>query len=92
VSFGVVCGGVCCSWAEFAHAIFVEALELKVIARKPNVVAITTKEFPTLAKRPAQSQLNSNKLTTNFGVESSECMLGIRSSLTAIKIRKPSEE
>ena len=82
-------GNVCCSWAEFSHAIFDEALELKVIASKPNVVAITTKEFPTLAKRPAQSQLNSNKLTTNFGVESSDCMLGIRSSLTAIKTKRP---
>jgi dTDP-4-dehydrorhamnose reductase len=78
-------GNVCCSWAEFAHAIFDEALELKVIASKPNVVAITTKEFPTLAKRPAQSQLNSNKITTNFGIDSSDCMAGIRSSLTAIK-------
>ena len=77
-------GNFCCSWAVFSQAIFDEALELKVIASKPNFVAITTKEFPTLAKRPAQSQLNSNKLTTNFGIESSDCMLGIRSSLTAI--------
>ena len=76
-------GNVCCSWAEFAQAIFDEALELKVIMSKPNVVAITTKEFPTLAKRPAQSQLNSNKLTSNFGIDASDCMLGIRSSLTA---------
>ena len=82
-------GNVCWSWAEFSRAIFDEALELKVIASKPNVVAITTKEFPTLAKRPAQSQLNSNKLTTNFGIESSDCMLGIRSSLTAIKTKRP---
>jgi dTDP-4-dehydrorhamnose reductase len=82
-------GNVCCSWAEFSHAIFEEALALNVIASKPNVVAITTKEFPTLAKRPAQSQLNSNKLTTNFGIESSDCMLGIRSSLTAIKTKRP---
>lgn len=81
-------GDVCCSWAEFAHAIFDEALLLKVIASKPNIIAITTKEFPTLAKRPAQSQLNSNKLTTNFGIESSDCMLGIRSSLTAIKTKR----
>jgi dTDP-4-dehydrorhamnose reductase len=78
-------GNVCCSWAEFARAIFDEAFGLKVIASKPNVVAITTKEFPTRAKRPAQSQLNSNKLTTIFGIESSDCMLGIRSSLTALK-------
>jgi dTDP-4-dehydrorhamnose reductase len=78
-------GNVCCSWAEFAHAIFDEAMKLKLIASKPNVVAITTKEFPTLAKRPAQSQLNSNKIRTKFMIDASDCMLGIRSSLAAIK-------
>ena len=77
-------GNVCCSWAEFSQAIFDEALELKVIASKPNVVAITTKDFPTLAKRPAQSQLNSDKLKVTFGVDPSDFMLGIRSSLSAI--------
>ena len=51
-------GNFCCSWAEFSQAIINETLELKVIASKPNIVAITTKEFPTLAKRPAQSQIN----------------------------------
>ena len=80
-------GNVRWSWADFSRAIFDEAFELQVIASKPNVVAITTKEFPTLAKRPAQSQLNSNKLTTNFGIESSDSMLGIRSSLSAIKLK-----
>jgi dTDP-4-dehydrorhamnose reductase len=83
-------GNVCCSWAEFAQAIFDEAMKLKVIASKPNIVAITTKEFPTLAKRPAQSHLNSNKLKVIFGVDPSDCMLGIRSSLTAIKTKRPS--
>jgi dTDP-4-dehydrorhamnose reductase len=78
-------GNFCCSWAEFANAIFDQALELKVIASKPNVVPITTKEFLTLAKRPAQSQLNSDKMTSNFGINSSDFMAGIRSSLTAIK-------
>jgi len=81
-------GNFRCSWAVFSQAIFDEALKLKVIASKPNVVAITTKEFPTLAKRPPQSQLNSNKLTSNFGIKSSDCMLGIRSSLTAIKTKR----
>lgn len=80
-------GNVCCSWVEFAQAIFDEAMRLKVIASKPNIVAITTKEFPTLAKRPAQSQLNSNKLKVIFGIDPSDWMLGIRSSLTAIKTK-----
>ena len=81
-------GNFCCSWAEFAQAIFDEALELEVIASKPNVVAITTKEFPTLAKRPVRSALNSNCIRSTFGIDPSDCMLGIRSSLTAIKTKR----
>ena len=78
-------GNFCCSWAEFAQAIFDEALKLEVIASKPNVVAISTKEFPTLAKRPARSELSSNNIRSTFGIDPSDCMLGIRSSLMAIK-------
>jgi len=78
------------SWVEFSQAIFDEALELEVIASKPNVAAITIKECPALAKRPAQSQLNSNKLRTNCGINASDCLLRIRSSLTAIKTKRPS--
>lgn len=78
-------GNLCCSWAEFAQAIFDEALELEVIKSKPNVVAISTKEFPTLAKRPARSELSSNYIRSSFGIVPSDCILGIRSSLMAIK-------
>lgn len=78
-------GNFCCSWAEFSQAIFDEALKLEVIASKPNVVAITTEEFLTLAKRPARSELSSNKIGSTFGIDPSDCMLGIRSSLMAIK-------
>ena len=78
-------GNFCCSWAEFSQAIFDEALKLEVIARKPNVVAITTEEFPTPAKRPLRSELNSKKIGSTFGIDPSDCMLGIRSSLKAIK-------
>lgn len=78
-------GNICCSWAEFAQAIFDEALELEVIKSKPNIVAISTKEFPTLAKRPARSELSSNYIRSTFGIVPSDCILGIRSSLMAIK-------
>jgi dTDP-4-dehydrorhamnose reductase len=78
-------GNFCCSWAEFAQAIFDEALKLEVIASKPNVVAITTEEFPTLAKRPARSELSSKKIESTFGINPSDCMIAIRSSLMAIK-------
>ena len=78
-------GNFCCSWAEFSQAIFDEALKLEVIASKPNIVAIRTQEFPTLAKRPARSELSSNNIRSTFGIDPSDCILGIRSSLMAIK-------
>lgn len=80
-------GNFCCSWAEFAQDIFDEALKLEVIETKPNVIAISTKEFPTLAKRPARSELSSNNIRSAFGVNPSDYILGVRSSLMAIKNR-----
>jgi dTDP-4-dehydrorhamnose reductase len=80
-------GNFCCSWAGFSQAIFDEALELEVIASKPNVVYVTTKEFPTLAKRPMRSELSSKKIRSAFGIDPSDCINGIRSSLMAIKMK-----
>ena len=78
-------GKFSCSWAAFSQAIFDEALKLEVIASKPNVVAITTEEFLTLAKRPARSELGSKKIGSTFRIDPSDYILGIRSSLMAIK-------
>ena len=78
-------GNLCCSWAELAQAIFDHALELEVIKSKPNVVEISTREFPTPAKRPARSELSSSFIKSTFGIVPSDCILGIRSSLKAIK-------
>jgi dTDP-4-dehydrorhamnose reductase len=78
-------GNVCCSWAEFAQTIFDEALKLEVIGSKPYIVTTTTKEFPTLAKRPARSELSSHKIKSTFGINPSDIMFGIRSSLIALK-------
>ncbi len=78
-------GNFCCSWAEFAQNIFDEALKLDVIASKPNVIAISTKEFPTQAKRPSRSELSSKNISYAFGIKPSDYTLGIRSSLMAIK-------
>ena len=78
-------GNFCCSWAEFAQNIFDEALKLDVIESKPNVISISTKEFPTQAKRPSRSELSSKNISNAFGIEPSDYTLGIQSSLMAIK-------
>ena len=70
---------------DWKPVFFVEALKLEVIASKPNVVAIRTQEFPTLAKRPARAELSSNNIRSTLGIDPSDCSLGIRSSLLAGK-------
>ncbi|XZF62781.1 MAG: dTDP-4-dehydrorhamnose reductase [Gloeotrichia echinulata DVL01] len=55
------------SWYGFAKTIF--ALDVKQNERKlQRLIAITTKEYPTPASRPAYSLLNNQKLSHNFGL------------------------
>lgn len=56
------------SWCGFARAIFERAQRTGMIERAPRVAAITTADFPTRAKRPAYSVLDTSKLQTTFGV------------------------
>ncbi|MGD0639171.1 MAG: dTDP-4-dehydrorhamnose reductase [Roseiarcus sp.] len=54
------------SWAQFAEAIFAEAVAL---GRAPVAVKpITTADYPTPARRPANSRLDNSKLASTFGV------------------------
>lgn len=59
-------GGGEATWAEFAEAIFVEAA---AHGRAPtSVKPIATADYPTPARRPANSRLDSAKLAKTFGV------------------------
>lgn len=51
------------SWHGFASAIIENAL----MVRKPNVVPITTQEFPLPAPRPSNSSLDCGRLKIRFG-------------------------
>ena len=55
------------SWHGFARAIFAEAARHG--RPEPTVSAITTAEYPTPAKRPANSRLDCTKLDRIFGVK-----------------------
>jgi dTDP-4-dehydrorhamnose reductase len=54
------------SWCEFARAIF-QAAEAYGRAA-PKVEAITAAEYPTPARRPANSRLSTDKIRRDFGV------------------------
>jgi dTDP-4-dehydrorhamnose reductase len=53
------------TWHGFAEAIVAE--QAKATGRAPPVEAITTAEYPTAARRPANSELDSGLFTATFG-------------------------
>lgn len=65
-------GEPCVSWYDFAKAIFAEAVSQNVLEKAPLVNAITTKDYPTLAKRPANSCLDLTKIQQTFGIQPSD--------------------
>ncbi len=56
------------TWFGFAQAIFAEAGTMPGI-QPPRLVPITTQEYPLPAPRPANSRLDTAKLTATFGIK-----------------------
>lgn len=55
-----------CSWYEFATYILGRAVDARLVTSSPLVVGIPTTEYPTPAKRPANSHLDCSKFLTTF--------------------------
>ena len=64
LSWGIYhyCGDQPTSWHGFARAIFVIAKEQGVIARFPELTAVSTEQYPTPATRPAYSVMDCSEL------------------------------
>jgi len=60
------------SWFEFAQAIFAAAGKHGVLDKLPVVNAIKTTDYPTPAKRPANSRLDCSKIRAAFGIAPSD--------------------
>lgn len=60
------------NWYQFAQAIFDKAVEHKLLAKAPQLNALTTVDYPTPAKRPANSRLDCRKIFTKFGIQPSD--------------------
>ena len=56
------------SWHGFAEAIFEEAVAAGLLQRAPLVVPITTVDYPTPARRPAYSRLDTHRFERDFGM------------------------
>ncbi|MET3931214.1 dTDP-4-dehydrorhamnose reductase [Lysobacter sp. OAE881] len=57
------------TWHGFAEAIFDEASERGLIARRPTVIPIATADYPTRAVRPAYSVLDTTRLRDEYALE-----------------------
>lgn len=60
------------SWYELAKAIFAEAELQNILEKSPLVNSIATSDYPTPAKRPANSRLNLEKIDRTFGIQPSD--------------------
>ena len=72
------------SWHGFASAIVDEAHALGLLARKPEVAAIPASAYPTPARRPAYSVLDTAKLRRDFGIVPPDWHAGLRETLRGL--------
>ncbi|MEZ5778800.1 MAG: dTDP-4-dehydrorhamnose reductase [Paracoccaceae bacterium] len=61
------------SWADFADAIF----DASSLPRKPLVARIATSDYPTPAKRPANSALDCSRIRAAYGIEQPDWRQGL---------------
>lgn len=69
------------SWHGFAEAIVEGAFRRGLLPRKPRIVEIGTADFPTRARRPAYSILDTSRLQTRFSFRPPGWGAGLDSAL-----------
>lgn len=61
-----LCAGGDCTWHDFASSIFSRAQAAGLIERVPEIIPISTAEYPTKTRRPAYSVLDTSKVRATF--------------------------
>lgn len=56
------------SWYQLAEAIFTDAVQAGLLARAPRLIGIPTSGYPTPARRPRYSRLDTSRLGSDFGI------------------------
>jgi dTDP-4-dehydrorhamnose reductase len=74
------------TWCEFARAIFQTASASRD-RDWPNVIEISSKEYPTPARRPKNSVLANVKLNSELGVTLPDWRLALQDALQVLAIR-----
>ncbi len=87
--FGVFhyCGAPTTTWYGFAQAIF-EVAERLGLAVPKDVVPITTKDYPTPARRPANSVLDCRRIAETYGITQPDWRTRLRHYLASLTKEK----
>ncbi|QIL20082.1 dTDP-4-dehydrorhamnose reductase [Thermomonas sp. HDW16] len=76
------------SWHCFAEAIVDGAQALALVANKPRVVALSTADYPTQARRPAYSVLDTTRLRHDFGIVPPDWREGLQRTLDELVVSR----
>jgi dTDP-4-dehydrorhamnose reductase len=77
------------TWHGFAGAIFEQAVEHGLLARKPDVQAIDTANFPTPAQRPAYSVLDNTGFQKQFAFRLPHWSDGLAEVIRELSPKRP---
>jgi dTDP-4-dehydrorhamnose reductase len=90
-AFGIyhVASPVSATWHDFAREIVAAAAPFT--GRHPKVVPISTRDYPTRAARPANSQLDSSKFLLTFGFRAADWRQRVHDTVAALKGRAGAE-
>jgi dTDP-4-dehydrorhamnose reductase len=73
------------NWAQFAQAIFSEAVSLGLISSEPVIASIMTEQYPTPAKRPFNSRLSNQKISDVFGLQPDDWRASLKDMLVELR-------
>ena len=73
------------NWAQFAQAIFSEAVSMGLVSSEPVIEPIKTEQYPTPAKRPFNSRLSNRKVADVFGVQPDDWRLSLIDMLADLR-------
>ncbi len=82
------CGLGITTWEIFAKQAYEIAKNLKILSKTPEVLPVSTGEFPAKAKRPLFSALDCAKIKKNFGITPPPWKEGLKKTLERIRNEK----
>ena len=76
-----LCAAGDCTWHEFARSIFAKARDAGLIDHSVQLTPIASADYPTKARRPAYSVLDTRKIRDTFGLDLASWQHGLDATI-----------